>query len=88
MGENVVFLIIFDTCDVMYYWSISLLPPMVHYLVEIIAKGAEETGTRDSYGLQFVIFLGKTFSRIKSYNFVSVTKKELCFSTFSTVFTL
>ena len=88
MGENVVFLIIFDTCDVMYYWSISLLPPIVLYLVEIIAKGAEETGTRDSYGLQFVIFLGKTFSRIKSYNFVSVTKKELCFSTFSTVFTL
>ena len=29
MGENVVFLVIFDTCDVMYNWSISLLPPIV-----------------------------------------------------------
>ena len=29
MGENVVFLVIFDTCDVMYSWSISLLPPIV-----------------------------------------------------------
>ena len=27
MRENVVFLDIFDTCDVMYYWSISLLAP-------------------------------------------------------------
>ena len=27
MGENVVFLVVFDTCDVMYNWSISLLPP-------------------------------------------------------------
>ena len=29
MGENVVFLVIFDTCDVMYNFSISLLPPTV-----------------------------------------------------------
>ena len=29
MGENVVFLVIFDTCDVMYNWSISLLPTIV-----------------------------------------------------------
>ena len=29
MGENVVFLVIFDTCDVMYNLSISLLPPIV-----------------------------------------------------------
>ena len=29
MGENVVFLDIFDTCDVMYNFSISLLPPIV-----------------------------------------------------------
>ena len=29
MGENVVFLVIFDTCDVVYDWSISLLPPIV-----------------------------------------------------------
>ena len=28
MGENVVFLVIFDTCDVMYNWSISLLLPL------------------------------------------------------------
>ena len=28
-GRNVVFLVIFDTCDVMYNWSISLLPPSV-----------------------------------------------------------
>ena len=28
MGENVVFLVKFDTCDVMYNWSISLLPPI------------------------------------------------------------
>ena len=27
--NNVVFLVIFDTCDVMYNWSISLLPPIV-----------------------------------------------------------
>ena len=26
MWENVVFLVIFDTCDIMYNWSISLLP--------------------------------------------------------------
>ena len=26
MWENFVFLVIFDTCDVMYNWSISLLP--------------------------------------------------------------
>ena len=29
MGENFVFLVIFDTCDVVYNWSISLLPPIV-----------------------------------------------------------
>ena len=29
IGENVVFLVIFDTCDVMHNWSISLLPPIV-----------------------------------------------------------
>ena len=29
MGEHVVFLVIFDTYDVMYNWSISLLPPIV-----------------------------------------------------------
>ena len=25
--QNFIFLVIFDTCDVVYYWSISLLPP-------------------------------------------------------------
>ena len=29
MGENVVFLVIFDTCDVVYNWFISLLPSIV-----------------------------------------------------------
>ena len=29
MGENVVFLVIFDTCDVMFNWFISLLQPIV-----------------------------------------------------------
>ena len=29
MWENFVFLVIFDTCDVVYNWSISLLPPIV-----------------------------------------------------------
>ena len=29
MGENVVFPVKFDTCDVMYNLSISLLPPIV-----------------------------------------------------------
>ena len=29
MGKNVVFLVIFDTCDVTYNWFISLLPPIV-----------------------------------------------------------
>ena len=29
MGENVVLLVIFDTCDVMYNWFISMLPPIV-----------------------------------------------------------
>ena len=29
MGENVVFHVIFDSCDVMYSRSISLLPPIV-----------------------------------------------------------
>jgi len=29
MGENVVFLVIFDTYDVMYNLSISLLPPII-----------------------------------------------------------
>ena len=27
--ENIVFLVIFDTCDVVYNWVISLLPPIV-----------------------------------------------------------
>ena len=27
--RNLVFLVIFDTCDVMHNWSISLLPPIV-----------------------------------------------------------
>ena len=29
MWENFVFLAIYDTCDVVYNWSISLLPPIV-----------------------------------------------------------
>ena len=29
MLENFVFLVIYDTCDVVYNWSISLLPPIV-----------------------------------------------------------
>ena len=29
MGENFAFLVIFDTCDVVYNWYISLLPPIV-----------------------------------------------------------
>ena len=29
MRENFVFLVMFDTCDVMYNWFISLLPPVV-----------------------------------------------------------
>ena len=29
MSLNFVFLVIFDTCDVVYNWSISLLPPIV-----------------------------------------------------------
>ena len=29
MEENFVFLVIFDTYDVMYNWPISLLPPIV-----------------------------------------------------------
>ena len=28
MGDNFVFLFIFDTCDVVYKWFISLLPPI------------------------------------------------------------
>ena len=29
MRDNFVFLVIFDTCDVVYKWFISLLPPIV-----------------------------------------------------------
>ncbi len=29
MWENLVFLVIFDTCNVVYNWFISLLPPIV-----------------------------------------------------------
>ena len=29
MWENFVFLVIFDTCDVVHNWFISLLPPIV-----------------------------------------------------------
>ena len=29
MLQKLVFLVIFDTCDVVYNWSISLLPPIV-----------------------------------------------------------
>ena len=29
MGENIVFLLIFGTCDVVYNWFISLLPHIV-----------------------------------------------------------
>ena len=29
MSEHIVFLVIFDTCDVLYNWPISVLPPIV-----------------------------------------------------------
>ena len=29
MLKKLVFLVVFDTCDVVYIWSISLLPPIV-----------------------------------------------------------
>ena len=28
-NDNFVFLVVFDTCDVVYNWFISLLPPIV-----------------------------------------------------------
>ena len=30
MRENAVFLVIFNTCDVMFNWLISLFPPLVY----------------------------------------------------------
>ena len=40
MEENVVFLVIFDTCDVVYNWSIYLLPPIV--LISLFAVNLTE----------------------------------------------
>ena len=34
MEESVVFLVIFDTCDVIHKWSISLLPPIVRIVLD------------------------------------------------------
>ena len=34
MGDNFVFLVLFDTCDVVYNWSISLLPLVLDNLFE------------------------------------------------------
>ena len=31
--KNFVFVVIFDTCDVVYNWSISLLPPIVQEIL-------------------------------------------------------
>ena len=39
MGENFVFLVIFDTCDVVYNWSISLLPPIVYLIIWLLPRG-------------------------------------------------
>ena len=38
MGENVVFLVIFDTCDVINNWFISLLPLIVLDNLFVISK--------------------------------------------------
>ena len=39
MFENFVFLVIFDTCDVVYNYSISMLPPIV--LDNLFAQDSE-----------------------------------------------
>ena len=36
MWENFVFLVIFDTCDVVHNWSISLLPPILYLILYLI----------------------------------------------------
>ena len=38
IGENVVFPVIFDTCDVMYNWSLYLLETIVLDSLFVIAK--------------------------------------------------
>ena len=60
MWENVVFLVIFDTCDVVSNWSISLLPPIVldnlfgpyspYYVTRTSANGSAEYWSRDTDG--------------------------------------
>ena len=64
MGENVVFLVIFDTCDVMYNLSISLLAHIV--LDNLFGPGgfdtwrisSEYSSALFSWSLSFVIFKG------------------------------
>ena len=65
MGENVVFLVIFDTCDVMYNWSISLLPPIVlekSIWVNVNVRHNNLTKEDDTVGL--IIELCKTLQLI------------------------
>ena len=50
MRDNFVFLVIFDTCDVMYNWFISLLPPIV--LVNLF--GTNHVNVRKLYAVEYI----------------------------------
>jgi len=71
MGENVVFLVILDTCDVMYNWSISLLPPIVLDIQTAEMRVAErKTSERQT-------FCGTCLGRLRRPNLIlSYIKKN------------
>ena len=58
MWENFVFLVIFDTCDVVYNWSISMLPPIVIYnLFAIDDKMGQYTNWTISPSCEIIVLL-------------------------------
>ena len=47
MWENLVFLVLFDTCDVVYHWSISLLQSIV--LDNLLGINQDKTNFKPVY---------------------------------------
>ena len=67
MWETFVFLVIFDTCDVMYVWSISLFPPIVFDNLygsvyhEYIRQAGLNCSILEKLGLFVYVFLKTSF---------------------------
>ena len=55
MRDNFVFLVIFDTCDVVYNWFISLLPPIVLYNLFVLNENPLSHKKTTSYDLSVLL---------------------------------